>query len=53
MSKEKMNSLKIKLKQFGFNELFTKENFNLISHLFSEFTKLQTENIFLKDEKNI
>ena len=53
MSKEKMNSLKIKLKQFGFNELFTKENFNLISHLFSEFTKLQTENIFLKEEINI
>ena len=53
MSKEKMNSLKIKLKQFGFNEPITKDNFNLISHLFTEFTKLQTENISLKEEINI
>ena len=51
--KETINSLKIKLKQFGFNEPFTKDSFNLISHLLSEFIKTQKENISLKEEINI
>ena len=53
MSKEKINSLKIKLKQFGFNEPFTKDNYNLISHLLTDFIKLQSDNISLKEELNI
>ena len=55
MSKEKINSLKIKLVQFGFNEPFTKDsyNYNLVSHILSEFIKAQTENISLKEEINI
>ena len=55
MSKEKINSLKIKLIQFGFNEPFTKDsyNYNLVSHILSEFIKTQTENISLKEEINI
>ena len=51
--KETINSLKIKLKQFGFNEPFTKDSFNLIFHLLSEFIKTQKENISLKEEINI
>ena len=43
--KDTINSLKLKLKQFGFNEPFTKDSFNLISHLFSEFINTQKENI--------
>ena len=53
MSKEKINSLKIKLKQFGFNDPFTKDNYNLISHLLTDFIKVQSENISLKEEINI
>ena len=52
MSKEKKNSLKIKLKQFGFNDPFTKDNYNLISHLLTDFIKAQSENISLKKEIN-
>ena len=51
--KDTINSLKLKLKQFGFNEPFTKDSFNLISHLFSEFINTQKENISLKEEINV
>jgi hypothetical protein len=50
MSKEKINSLKMNLKQFGFNEPFTKDNYNIISHLLNDFIKSQSENIALKEE---
>ena len=53
MSKEKINSLKQQLKQFGFNESFTKDNYNIISHLLNDFIKSQSENISLKEEINL
>ena len=53
MSKEKINSLKIQLKQFCFNDPCTKDNYNLISHLLTDFIKEQSEKISLKEEKNI
>ena len=53
MSKEKINSLKLRLKEFGFNESFNKDNYPLISHLLNEYIKLQSENISIKKEINI
>lgn len=53
MSKDKISSLKTKLKQFGFTEQFTKDNYNIISHLLTDFIKIQKENISLKEELNI
>jgi hypothetical protein len=36
----KINALKEKLKAFGFDESFNKENFDLINHILNDFNKI-------------
>ena len=50
MSQEKMLKLKSKLKELGFQESFTKENYNLISHIIIEYQNLKEKNILSEKE---
>ena len=50
MSQEKMLKLKSKLKELGFQESFTKENYNLISHIIIEYQNLK-EKIILSEKE--